>query len=127
MNFKYFSIAALLLVFSLIFGCAGSPYRTQAAADQNKKAMVSLQPDMLPNEVIELMGPPEKTELYRGANDEPILIYMYITEGKDSKTRKWNEANYTPLVFVEQKLMGWGWNYLNGSAQKYEFVIKDLH
>ena len=117
----------LLIAAALTYGCAGSPYRTQASAEQHKKAMINLQPDMSPSQVQDLMGPPDKTELYRGKNNEPILIYLYITEGKDTYTRKWSEANYTPLVFVKQKLMGWGWNYLNATAKKYEFVIKDLY
>lgn len=117
----------LFVAIALAYGCAGSPYRTQASAEQHKKAMVNLQPDMSPSQVQNLMGPPDKTELYRGKNEKPILIYLYITEGKDTYTRKWSEANYTPLVFVDQKLMGWGWNYLNGTAKKYEFVIKDLY
>ena len=73
------------------------------------------------------MGQPNKTELYRGKKDEPILVYLYITEGKDTFTRKWSEANYTPFVFVDQRLKGWGWSFFNSTAQKYEFIIKELY
>ena len=117
----------LLVVIALSYGCAGSPYQTQAIAEQHKEAMVNLQPDISPSQVQNLMGPPDKTELHRGKNDEPILIYLYITEGKDLYSRKWSEANYTPVVFVDQKLMGWGWGYLNRTAKQYEFIIKDLY
>lgn len=82
---------------------------------------------MTPEEVIKLMGQPDKTEMYRGKNKEAILIYQYITTGKDLVTRKWSEANYTPLVFENNKLAGWGWSYLNTTSQKYEFTIKNLY
>ncbi len=41
------------------------------------------------------MGQPDKTEMYRGKNNEVILTYLYITEGKDFQSCRWNEFNYT--------------------------------
>lgn len=82
---------------------------------------------MTVEEVVNLMGQPDKTEMYRGKQGEQILVYLYITEGKDVDTRRWTEANYTPLVFVNNRLDGWGWNYFNGTAKKYEFTIKNLY
>lgn len=120
------TISTVLLIAGLA-GCAGSPARTGWIALEHRSAMVRVQPDQTPQEVIEIMGQPDKTELYRGKNDEPILVYLYITEGKDTYSRRWSEANYTPFVFVEQKLKGWGWSFFNGTAQKYEFIIKDLY
>lgn len=116
-----------LLVLMIISGCAGSPIRTWGQATKHTKAMVKLKLNMTPEDVIKLMGNPDKTEMYRGKNGEPILVYLYITEGMDTFSRRWSEANYTPLVFENNKLAGWGWNYLNGTAQKYEFIIKDLY
>lgn len=125
---KTLIIYSLMLMLLIAFvSCAGSPYRTQAAAEKHRKAMINLRPDMTRREVVDVMGPPDKTELYRGKQNEPILVYLYITEGKDIVTRKWSEANYTPLVFVGERLMGWGWSYLNGTAKKYEFIIKKLY
>ena len=51
--------------------------------------------------------------------------YLYITEGMDTYTRRWNETNYTPLIFLNDRLSGWGWNQLDTAAKRYEFVIKD--
>jgi hypothetical protein len=112
---------------SLFSSCAGSPAQTGWIASKHREAMIDVQPDQSAQDVIKIMGKPDKTELYRGKNDQPILIYLYITEGKDTYSRKWSEANYTPFVFIENKLHGWGWNFLNGTAQKYEFTIKDLY
>ncbi len=90
--------------------------------------MVRIQPDQSPQDVILIMGEPDKTELYRGKNDEPILVYLYITVAKNLFSREeWSKANYTPFVFVDYKLKGWGWFFFNDTAQKYEFIIKDLY
>jgi hypothetical protein len=92
----------------LLAGCAGSPIRTGWRASDNKEAMVRVRPDMTVAEVTKIMGRPDKTELYRGKNDEAVLVYLYITEGRDIVTREWNESNYTPFVFVNDRLYGWG-------------------
>jgi len=80
---------------------------------------------MTVDEISKVMGPPDKTEMYRGKNNEAILVYLYITEGKDVETRRWNEGNYTPFIFVNDRLYGWGWQNLEATAQKYEFIIKE--
>jgi hypothetical protein len=118
-------LAVAPCISSLLSGCAGSPVRTGWRASENRQAMVRVRPDMTVDEVSEIMGLPDKTELYRGRSDEAILVYLYITEGKDIYTRRWNESNYTPFVFVNDRLHAWGWPNLEAAAQKYEFVIKE--
>jgi len=113
----------LVLIF-LLSGCAGSTMMTQMEVTRHTRAMINLKIDMTPEKVIEVMGNPNKTEMYRGKNSELILVYLYITEYPSWKR---TEANYTPLIFENNKLAGWGWNYLNGTAQKYEFIVKDLY
>jgi hypothetical protein len=130
MKRRYFlsAMAAFLAGFvagSALSGCAGSPAQTSWRASANRKAMVSVRPDMSVDEVSKVMGPPDKTELYRGKNNEAILVYLYITEGMDMYRRTWNESNYTPFVFVDDRLHGWGWPNLEAAAKNYEFVIKE--
>lgn len=120
-------IIVTFVVCIMTAGCAGSPIRTQWQASAHNQAMLRLQPGMTSEEVIKVMGNPDKTEMYRGKNGENVLVYLYITEGKDITTRHWSEANYTPVVFEDNKLIGWGWNYFNSAAQKYEFTIKNLY
>ena len=110
---------------SALTSCAGSPVRTSWRASENRKAMVGVRPDMSVDEVSKVMGPPDKTELYRGKNNEAILVYLYITEGKDIYRRTWNESNYTPFVFVNDRLHGWGWPNLEAAAKTFEFIIKE--
>lgn len=116
----HFVIVALFLA-----GCAGSPAQTGWRAAENKKNMIGLKPDMTTEQVVKLMGPPDKTEMYRGKNNDSILTYLYITEGMDTYSRRWNETNYTPLIFVNDRLSGWGWNQLDTASKRYEFVIKE--
>ena len=87
--------------------------------------MVRVQPDMKVDEVTKVMGKPDKTELFRGKNNEPILVYLYIIEGKDLIRRRWNDSNYTPFVFINENLQGWGWSDLETVAKKNGFIIKE--
>ena len=114
-----------LCVCLFLAGCEGSPIQTGWRASDNRRNMLRVQPDMTVSEVSKIMGKPDKTELYRGKNNEAILVYLYITEGKDTYSRRWNESNYTPFVFVNDHLFGWGWPNLETAAQKYEFIIKE--
>lgn len=108
----------------LMVGCANSPMVTDWRASSNKKAMVNLRPDMSVAEVLKVMGSPDKTEMYRGKDREVVLVYLYITEGMGIYRRRWNESNYTPLVFINERLDGWGWSNLEETAQRYEVVFK---
>jgi hypothetical protein len=119
---RWLGLFALALTLA---ACAGSPAQTGMRAAENKKSMVGLKPDMTVEQVVKLMGPPDKTEMYRGKNDQAVLTYLYITEGMDTYNRRWNETNYTPLMFVSDRLIGWGWNQLDTAAKRYEFVIKE--
>ena len=122
---SFFRWLCFVAVVVALVGCSGSPYKTGKRASENKQNMISLKPDMTIEQVVELMGSPDKTEMYRGKNNEAILNYLYITEGKDSESRRWNESNYTPLIFVNDRLSGWGWNALNSEAKRFEFIIKE--
>ena len=117
-------LIAVSLMCALLAACAGSPAQTGMRASENKRNMIALKPDMTTAQVSKLMGQPDKTELYRGKNNEAVLTYLYITEGKDMESRIWNETNYTPLIFIDDRLNGWGWNQLDSTAKRYEFVIK---
>jgi hypothetical protein len=115
----------LLAVAVSLASCADSPANPGIRAYENKKTMVDLKPEMTTEQVTKLMGPPDKLETYRGKNNEAILTYWYITKGLDEYTnRGWNKDNFTPFIFVDDRLSGWGWNQLDAAAQRYEFVIR---
>ena len=67
-------LTLLLFVFVMVHvGCAGSPVQTSWRASENKKHMADLKPDMTTQETLNLMGVPDKTEMYRGKNHEVVL------------------------------------------------------
>ena len=122
---SFFRWLCLVAVAVALAGCAGSPANPGIRADENKKHMVGLKPDMTTEQVTKLMGPPDKIEMSRGKNNEAVLTYLYITEGMMGcyTCRGWNKNNYTPFIFVNDRLSGWGWHHLDTAAKRYEFVI----
>ncbi len=115
-------IVRCLLIFAAfaLLGCAGSPIRTYDHARENNQKMINLKPDMTTTQVTDLMGQPDKTEMYRGKNNEVVLTYLYLTNAGGV-----NDSVFTPLIFVDDKLAGWGWGALNLESKKFEFVIKE--
>ena len=115
----------LVAVAVALAGCAGSQAKPGIRAYENKKNMVGLKPDMTTEQVTNLMGPPDKIVMHRGENNEAVLTYLYITEYIETYTsRGWNKNNYTPFIFVNDRLSGWGWNHLDTAAKRYEFDIR---
>lgn len=105
-----------ILLISLIFivGCEGSPYQIQSEAKKNRKAMISLSPELTKNDVLKIMGKPRNTEFYisEGSN---IELWFYLIEG---------ETIYVPLLFKNDKLIGWGSRYVDEHIKKYEVRIR---
>ncbi len=124
-NISFFlSWLCLITVAVALTGCAGSPAKPGIRAYENKKNMVDLQPEMTTEQVANLMGPPDKIVMHRGKNNEAVLTYVYITEYRATYTdRGWNKNNYTPFIFVNDRLSGWSWHQLDTAAKQYGFVI----
>ena len=120
-NCRFLSWLFFIVISVGVVGCAGSPSRLEA---DNTKNMQGLKPDMTTEQATNLMGPPNKTEMYRGKNGEVVLTYLYLTNGMGYVTNPENETNYTPLIFVNDRLSGWGWSQLDTAAKRYEFIIK---
>ena len=114
-------IKSFILVFILLGGCAGSP---MALEKQNSKNLLLLKPNMTIEELIISMGTPQKTEMYRGKNNEIVMTYFYLTNGMGYVHNPENETNYTPVIFIDNRLTGWGWSQLDTTANRYECIIK---
>ena len=113
----------LLIWLVFVAGCSGSPIQTQSEAEKNRKAMISLSPGITKNDVLEIMGKPRKTELYISKGDN-IEYWFYLIEGTTIHDRRMIETNFTPLVFVNDELIGWGSRYLDEDIKKYELRIR---
>lgn len=115
----------LIVLAVALTGCANSPAKPGTRADENNKNVAGLRPEMTTEEVTTLMGPPDKIVRHRGKNNEGVVTYLYITQYIETYTsRGWDKNNYTPLIFINDRLSGWGWNELDRAAQRHEFDIK---
>lgn len=99
-------LVAIGICLAVVFcGCASSRLRSSSLFLPDDKSL-SLRRNMSPYEVVELMGNPQK----------PILIYFYANEAGGLRS-SFSKDKCTPLVFVDNKLAGWGWDYLHGAAK----------
>jgi len=119
---RFLAVILLLSIVAFISNCAGSPVRTHWQAETNNANMAKLKLGMSEDEVLRIMGPPDKTEAYT-IGGEPWLFWLYITEGKDIGTREWGDRNYTPVGVRSGKLSGWGRNFYQQVKQRYEIYL----
>lgn len=112
----------LIAVVALLTGCQGSPVQTGWEAESNRKAMLGLSIGQSKVDVVEVMGQPRKTEAYSrdGTNTE---FWLYLTEGRDISDRKMTDEHFTPLVFENDQLVGWGRNYYVEKTRNYDIKI----
>ena len=105
-------VATLIMFTSGTFGCqefVGS----QSAS--HTKALMKVQVGMSRDEVVALMGQPQKREAY---GKTEFLIYQ-------TEYRGINEAgNFTPIGIVDGKVVGWGRNYYDNAV--YSNVKADV-
>lgn len=113
--------ASLILAVFLV-GCAGSPVQTGWEAAKNRKSLLHLSIGMTKTEVQKAMGDPRKTEAY-SKDGRNIEFWLYMTEGITITDRKLRDSNFTPLVFEDGKLIGWGRNFYDQTL-KYEHKIE---
>jgi len=113
----------LVAVAVALVGCADSRAKPGVRAHENKNKMVALKPEMTTEQVTTLMGPPDKIVMQRGKNNEAVVTYLYITQYGDTYSRGWDRNNYTPFIFVNDHLSGWGWHHLDIAAKRYEFDL----
>ena len=103
---KRFTVLGICLAFFLC-GCASSRLTVSFQPEHDVRPLARLQRNMSPQEVVQLMGTPER----------PVEIYFYMNEKEGGFLSRLSKDNYTPLVFVNNKLAGWGWSFLNRAAK----------
>ena len=111
-------LTILLLLISLLFGCASFDNITK----ENRERLNRLSIGMEKNEVLSIMGTetvnipfnspsvitnPYKNETMLGASGKTYEILFYYTEVK-SRDGVISDDELTPLVFEGGKLIGWG-------------------
>lgn len=118
MNKVLFCVSALVLTINLS-GC-GIVYHYQA---RETAALITerLQVGMSTEQVRSAIGPPSDREAYK---DQEIWFYKTKQLGTDGSRKQ----IYTPVVFENGKVAGWGTKYHNDpNVQKYEADITVKH
>jgi hypothetical protein len=130
-NRKFVWTISLFLSIVLISGCGLSLIRSY-----NRNSLMKLSPKMTKKEVLDVMGTttiptldgiitnPYRSETVRTKNGSFVEILFYYTDIKKSDGAI-TDDELTPIVFVDGKVTGWGWSFLNQSAERYEFTIRN--
>ena len=141
------SVRPLLLVVPLLLSCPmlGCTFASYAdVRTDNALRLRQIRPGMTKHQVLEIMGT-ETRRVCRGA-PKPCLMTRtervlspYRIEASEASAEVLVEVLYyytdvkvrddeisddelTPLVFVNEELLGWGWTFLRGVTQRYEGV-----
>ncbi len=115
----------LIIISVLLYSCMGSTMQTSLKSEQNRDNIVGLRLGMTQEDVLTLMGSPYKSEVHKIENNT-YVIYFYVTEPTVLGQSKLIEQNFTPVVFKDNILVGWGTNYYNylmdidNAREKYE-------
>lgn len=81
--------------------------QTQARAKTINEKMLNLKLGMTKNEVLNLLGSPDRTEGYTNCS-----FFIYRTKGRTDYYDNDADDNFAPLCFNEdEKLIGWGRNF----------------
>lgn len=119
----------LIAIFSLLVltGCVGSPIHSTLKYDavqnqmkRNNRNLLNLKAGLTSEQVIEVMGKPERSEGYPWGS-----AWLYRT-AMTSGIYGTADSDFTPVMFnSEGQLIGWGRNYYDNYVKKYELTIKD--
>lgn len=139
-----------LICFGLILvaGCSSGPPMselTEQARTQNREKLVRLSVGMSKAEVLQIMGTktmvlethtvtfgpevkrinnPYRVEAIKGEDGETYELLFYYTDRKKADGVI-TDDELTPLVIKDDKLIGWGWTFVNDDIKKYQIDIRE--
>jgi hypothetical protein len=82
-----------------------------SAIKRNNENIVKLKVSMTQDEVVKAMGTPAASESYEAVGGERINILYYQTEEKPLTVTSIKDE-CTPIVFINDKLTGWGEKFI---------------
>ena len=100
----------VLMLAIMLMNCSNSPMVTSRDAEKNKIDMMQLKIGMSQKDVREIMGNPYKTkeEVIGG---ESYQVWFYLTKGTMLGQTELVDENFTPIVFKDEIVIGWGYHY----------------
>jgi hypothetical protein len=97
------AVASCLGCEGLLMSSGPNERNLQAIIDRNSRNLLRLQADLFEENVLDIMGPPQRVEGYPWGT-----VWLYrtaLTKG----TRITPETDFTPLIFDQRRiLLGWG-------------------
>ncbi len=126
------TIMGLLAASAILSGC----FATMGLRDfsevtlENNARIMTLQPGMTPEQVMEHIGPssnsripnPFRSEMYPAGDDIFRAFFFYSGTGLVSSIP---DSDLTPVVFKNESLEGWGWSYWESTAKQYNISIRN--
>ena len=122
----------LVLAMLLFFSCG---IATRNFRDLNRKNMLSLSIGMEKADVLRVMGNrqvkdlqlgtltnPYKSEIFK-AQEKIFEVWYYYTD-RTVADGMISDGELTPVVFENEKLVGWGDGFFQDLVRKYEIKIK---
>jgi len=131
-----------ILVLGIIFGGCASGMHFEKLAVRNSQNLALLERGMSKQQVFDMMGfgaislkscsdpycdwvesQPVKVEAFPPEDEITIDVLHYRT---GSYLPKDDPDNFTPLVFINGELQGWGWTFWIDEAARYDIsIIRD--
>lgn len=133
------NILVLALIVLFLSGCA-SLGNIDRLRSRNRQNLMKLQIGTTKEEVLNVMGTksvadynwlagwkhtvdnPYRSEILRG-KDKTLEVIYYLTDIKKANGAI-TDDELTPFVFDNDKLIGWGWSFLQDTVQKYEIRFR---
>lgn len=118
----------ILLLILLMVGCASS---VEQIRTQNRENLLRLSIGMEKFDVLQIMGTetvkdinnPYRVETPQGKDGDLYEVLFYHTDIKKNDHLV-TDDELTPLVFKDNKLIGWGWAFLSEIVPNYQYQIK---
>jgi hypothetical protein len=106
------SIFISFIFLFLLSSCVKTATQYGVIAENNRIKMLNISKEMSSCDVSLLMGKPYKTETKKIDNKE-YEVWLYLTEDPHLGQTMLIKRNFTPLVFEDCKLIGWGKVFYN--------------
>jgi hypothetical protein len=109
---KYIFISSIFLF--LLTSCVKTSTQYGVIAENNRIKMLNISKEMASCDVSLLMGKPYKKEI-KSIDNKEYEVWLYLTEDPLLGQTMLIKRNFTPLIFENCKLLGWGrvfYNYL---------------
>jgi len=129
-------LASSVALVALLTSCGGrqlGKYREGIA--ENQSAVQTLRLGMSPSEVRQIMGEgevvrykklhlidPWRSESFALVDGSRVLILFYVTE-PPRKYYSPDDRALTPVIFENDRLVGWGWSYLRQNTDRYRITL----